>query len=573
MKPDNRNSALIRVVGLLVLALCFYTVFPAGAEDAKTLLNEVSKQLRQAEKDMFAGKTENAIAALDPIKEHLSKVKADEPNNPGLKSMEKKYEKLVKDLERRTGKDLGGGTLTAAGASTETALPSRPEVKAMPEKEAPDPLAVTNDTEAPPEPAGHPETARAPTSEGAAGLPHAARRPLDKARADIGRIDGYIYRLEDPTWNRDQAVGNMDQALRSARKNLDEAKALAAEKGLPSHPDLDQAEADLAEAEEKADQAKQAYEESKTAAAAQAEEVNADVQALLDEYNRVQPVFAKAPGVVIYYNDLKPVKALLADIEDFEGKDLENIRAKMDAFARKYGTTKDEIDKKADAMGYSGQNRASFPYRELAAGIENIQKTREAMAADLIRKATEMRDQTATGVHGFYRLEQYSRLKEWGREASKFDPDNPQVKDYNVGIEGWIEEDMKAFNAQIDKVAWPGHAPDAPDEVKNLASVAMKFLQQEEDKRAAQGKPSSKILAVAVKGPWRVFKTNILGEPIQYNLPILSAVQNEEEKGMNLARVYDSTLLTQEGRGVKMAPPFIGATVGNSYYMRPAAIK
>ena len=309
------------------------------------------------------------------------------------------------------------------------------------------------------------------------------------------------------------------------------------------------------------------------AAAAQAEEVNADVQALLDEYNRVRPVFDKAMGVVIYYNDLEPVKTLLADIENFEKNDLDGLKVKMDAFAQKYGSTRDDIDQKADAMGYSGQNRASFPYTELSAGIENVRKTREVMAADLIRKASEMRDQTATGVHGFYRLKQHAKLKEWGQTAAKFDPNNPQVKEYNAGIDAWIAEDMKAFNAEIDKVTWPGHGSNAPDDAKELASVAMKFLQEEEDKRAAQGKESSTVLAVAVKGPWRVFKKNILGEPIQYNLPILSAVQTEEEKAMNLARVYDSTLLTQEGRGVKMAPPFIGATVGNSYYIRPSKVK
>ena len=80
-------------------------------------------------------------------------------------------------------------------------------------------------------------------------------------------------------------------------------------------------------------------------------------------------------------------------------------------------------------------------------------------------------------------------------------------------------------------------------------------------------------MAVVVTGPWRVFKKNLLGEPIQYNLPILCAVDYESDKDLNVARVYDSTLLTEEYKGVKMAPPFLGATVGNSYYIRPSALK
>ena len=42
---------------------------------------------------------------------------------------------------------------------------------------------------------------------------------------------------------------------------------------------------------------------------------------------------------------------------------------------------------------------------------------------------------------------------------------------------------------------------------------------------------------------------------------------------MKFARVYNSMLLTEEYKGVKMAPPFLGATVGNSYYIRPSVLK
>jgi len=106
-----------------------------------------------------------------------------------------------------------------------------------------------------------------------------------------------------------------------------------------------------------------------------------------------------------------------------------------------------------------------------------------------------------------------------------------------------------------------------------LSKTAKEFLQKEEDKNKAQGKTYGKILAVSVTGPWRIFKKNILAEPIQYNLPVAVSVQIESEKSMNLVRVYLMTMLTQEMKGVKKAPPFIGATVGNSYYVRPSAVK
>jgi len=187
------------------------------AVDAKAILKQVVKELRQAEKDMFAGKTDKAISALEPIKGRLIELKAADPNNPGLKTAENKYKKLVKDLERRTGKDLGGGTLTAAGASTQTALPPKPDAKAMPEKAAPAPATgdaktVAKDVAAPA--TGAVETvaketaapAQAAKAAASTKLPNDAKRPLREATSQISRIDGNIERLNDPKsgFNKEQ---------------------------------------------------------------------------------------------------------------------------------------------------------------------------------------------------------------------------------------------------------------------------------------------------------------------------------------------------------------------------------
>ena len=365
----------------------------------------------------------------------------------------------------------------------------------------------------------------------------------------------------------------MDKSLTRARTKFDEAKALAAKKGVTSHPDFDKTAADLAAAEQKVAKAKQQYEATKTAAAASSKEVDADVKALLVEYNRVKPLFEKATGYVTHYNDLEPVKRLLSQIENFEKNDLNKINDAMKAFAQKYGSTREKIDQKAEAMGYSGQGRASFPYTALSEGIENVQKTRTVMADDLIRRASDMKDRTSKGISDFARPNQHKIIKAWGKLAAQFDQNNPRVKEFNSGLDSWIEEDMKALNAKIDKATWPGRADNAPGNADKLSDIAVKFLQKEENKRAQKNIEVGKVLAVAVTGPWRVFKKNLLGEPIQYNLPILCAVQYKSDKDLNVVRVYDSTLLTEEYKGVKMAPPFLGATVGNSYYMRPSSLK
>jgi hypothetical protein len=225
-------------------------------------------------------------------------------------------------------------------------------------------------------------------------------------------------------------------------------------------------------------------------------------------------------------------------------------------------------------MGYSDPYyRASFAYTEMTKGIENVKKTRTVMADDLIRRATDMKEQTSKGIHDFARVKQHKRIKEWGALAAKFDTENPRVKAFNGVLDAWIADDLKVLNAKIDKAKFPKQASDAPGNAKKLASVIKKFLQKEEDARMAEGKEAGRVLAVVITGPWRIFKKNILGEPIQYNLPIATAKQVENEKSLNLTRVYLGTMLTEEMKGVKKAPPFIGATVGNSYYIRPSAVK
>ncbi len=571
MNRKKSNWVLFTFMTVIALSLIFLMRQTTLAADAKALLKQVTQELRQAERDMFAGKTDKAIFALEPIKKGLIELKAADPNNPGLKTAENKYKKLVKDLERRTGKDLGGGTLTAAETSSQRKLPPKPEAKPMPEKSPP--ATATGDAKTTTVKTA--SSVQAAKDAAQAKLPHEARRPLSESTSQLGRVDGYIKRLDDPKsgFNKKQLVDNMDKSIAFARTKLDEAKALSAKKGVTSHPDFDKAEEDLAAAEQRVAEAKQRYKEAQVAAAASSKEVDADVKALLVEYKRVEPLFAKATGYVTHYNDLKPVKDLLSQIENFEKNDLNKINDAMKAFAQKYGSTREEIDRKAEAMGYSGQGRASFPYTSLSEGIENVQKTRTVMADDLIRRASDMKDRTQKGISDLARPKQYKIIKAWGKLAAQFDQDNSRVKEFNSGLDPWIEEDMKALNAKIDRATWPGKANNAPDNADKLSKIAVEFLQKEENKRAGRNIEVGKVLAVAVTGPWRVFKKNLLGEPIQYNLPILCAVEYKSDKDLNAVRVYDSTLLTEEYKGVKMAPPFLGATVGNSYYIRPSAIR
>jgi hypothetical protein len=557
MKPVRfRTSALtlalLLVAGLLLCSAVWTQALAATASD-------ISKEIRQAERDMFSGKTDKAIAALENIKTMILDLKAADPNNTSLASLESKYQKLVKDLERRTGKDLGGGTLTAASASTETTLPDKPASEVDSEDAAA--ATATPAAEAPAAPA--------------AKLPYEARRPMSQVDRLLNSLARNLENLADPEYggDKDQLVGNIEAKLPEIRTTLDEAKGFAAKKGVTSHPDFDSAEARLTEAEQAVAQAKGGYEEQKAAAAAMSEEIDADVATLKAEYDRVSSIFDAATGTVIYYNDLVPVEELIDKIEDFESNELAAITQAMEAFAAKYGSTREEIDGKADAMGYSGQYRASFPYTELSEGIENVEKTRVLMAEDLVAKAQERLARVQGGEgHDFVVVEQYATVKSWLNMAARYDAENPKVVAAQGGIDEQIAEGMASFNARIDGRTWPGHASNAPKDAKKLAQAALDWFKNSPDWGNRTTDPRHP-LAVAVTGPWSVQAKNILGEPIMYGLPVLFACQVDEDKELNVARVYSLTMRTAEERGVAMAPPFDHITVGNSYFIRPSAVK
>jgi hypothetical protein len=416
---------------LIALALLFTLgLNSAQAANVGALLKSINKELRSAQREMFGGKTEEAITRLGPIREMLEQAKQADPNNNRVKAFEKKYLKLLGDLERRTGKSLGAGTTTAK----------------------------------------------------------------------------------------------------------------------------------MSKAEPVADPAK-------------AKEVTDDVAGLMHIYQRVRPVLDKANGKAILYYDLKPVEELLAQLNEFQTKDLAAVNQALAGFAKKYGDTAAAIDAKADSLGYRGDYSASYPYTHLRDGIANVAKTRVVMADDLVRKARKMMRDDHHRLHAFARLNNRAKIKAWTAAARRFDQGNPRVKAFQKELEVWLKKDLAELNAKADKATWSPSVSGALSDAPQLAAACKAYLQKESDRDAAQGEEPRRIIAVSVIGPWRIYKKNLLGEPVQWGLPIQWAETRQSEKAMDLARVYRGLMLTQEYKGVSKAPPFVGAAVSGGYYIRPGKVE
>ena len=86
------------VVGLTMrLLLPDLIVVPktGHAQDVKALLNQFNKDIRQVQRDMFSGKDEKSIAALEGLQGLLKQIETLDPSHPQLKTSQNK---LIEDL-------------------------------------------------------------------------------------------------------------------------------------------------------------------------------------------------------------------------------------------------------------------------------------------------------------------------------------------------------------------------------------------------------------------------------------------------------------------------------------------
>lgn len=541
-KQIGRAVLVMALAVLFLMPAIALTIRDAEAGQAQDLLRQADKLMRQASRDMFSGKKDQAVTSALKARELIGQAETAEPSNPRVATAKKKLQKLIRDLERRTGQDLGGGSATArASASGATSLP---------------PTRATGSSDKP------------------AKLPYHARQAVSGLDNEFRMLERDISKIADPAYKHDkkQIIERVPKRFAIIREALAKGREEAKKKGMESHPLFDQIQARLAEDEKKFAAAQASHGQQSAAAAANEGEVNADVKALRELYDKVQPVFAKATGTVIYYNDMKPVQELLVVIQEFEKGPRAEVVAMLESFGKKYGQSAADIDKKTQAMGYSGQGRAGYAYEELAGGLKKVAKTRQVMAVDLHKRAQDTLARLTKGTHDFYKVKMSGEYKKWLALAAQFDTDNAQVKEALAKADQAVAGALKEFLAQVDGRKWSGHSDKAPSNVDELAKAAMAWFSGHQG-WGKHPKDPRRPLAVAVIGPWSIQKKNIKGETIMYGLPVLVAVQVDSEKDGNLARVYSLTLRTNEARGVKMAPPFNHATVGNSYYIRPGAVK
>ncbi len=100
----NMSTTLITI---LFTCLCITLCVPSllMAQDVKQLAKEAGNEIRQSQRMMFNGKLDEAAQHVHNAAELLEQIQAADPDFAQLKTLQNKYNKQKKDLDRRLPKE------------------------------------------------------------------------------------------------------------------------------------------------------------------------------------------------------------------------------------------------------------------------------------------------------------------------------------------------------------------------------------------------------------------------------------------------------------------------------------
>jgi hypothetical protein len=301
------------------------------------------------------------------------------------------------------------------------------------------------------------------------------------------------------------------------------------------------------------------------------DEAEIDATQIMELYDKYINKFNGIYGnTVIYSPSIEEAENGLKNIEEAEKEALPAIQPMLAIFAEKYGTTGMEISDKLFKLGLKDLQDAGSRYDSLYKAVENVIKSRKATAEFLAQQVNE----TITGINFFVpeiRVKKLEEAKELLIIANKFDSNNNDINKMLANIDQQITNMADKIEKDIDKKVWEGHIKDfaGPGKIDELTKTAIEYFKNDKE-WGKNEKTKTEILAVAIRGQWKIAETNIFGQVIQWRLPIHLAITTDKLREKNIAKVYELSPVTKIGSPGKTPkePPFEGFWVGNSWMMR-----
>jgi len=620
-KTFHKNLRII-ILGLFVTGLLLSMSLPAMAQDANALAKEANKALRDSQRMMFNRKFEESQQLLDKAAELIEKIKAIDPNFKQLKSLEGKYEKQKKDLEKRLPKEpqkktdkakpgkkpndaakeldifakdankaLGDSQrmmfnrkfeesqqlLDKAAESIEKIKafdPNASQLKSLESKYTKQKRDLEKRLPKAEKPAPDASHETAPTgAEKLDKLPKNIIRTfedIDNILQEVEQLFGSIT-MESSDWE----ITNLGNQINAANSQIERLLKYESDKISTDHPEIQSRQEKIDKFQGKFDEFKASYAATKEQATQEKtvllQEAQADGEQLLTLYEQHSSKFEGIYGATLVYgSDVEEVKAQLAKIESLEKEVLPVLQPVLAKTAEKYGTTSMDINNTLHELGMPSSEQFGTEFERLYESVGNVVKSRKATAESIASEGKKWISDFDFLVSDI-RVKKLQEVKTLLQAGQKFDPNNQDINRMLAMIDDKIAEVAENIEKDIDAKTWSGHIDNfaGPGEPKALAQAALEYFRN----HSGWGNNPDKhveVLAVAVRGQWDVAETNIFGQVIQWRLPIHLAITDEKLKPKNVARVYELSVLTVQGvpDEVKKAPPFNGYWVGNSWMMR-----
>lgn len=187
--------AIMVAVSLLAAGNAF-----AGADD---LAKQADKTIRDAERKMFSGDNAEADRLLKEAAALIDQGKAEDPNNSRIMSVDKKFDRVRKAVDKKL-----GNSGTASSSSSGPALPAKPQSKVLPSGSSASGSTVKTAAEA--------------------ALPGGVKKRLRDITRSLDQAERYV----------DRDAGNAAYKLKEAAELFDEIGTMYKGQFDPAHPDF-----------------------------------------------------------------------------------------------------------------------------------------------------------------------------------------------------------------------------------------------------------------------------------------------------------------------------------------------
>ena len=530
-------KSLLNKLNFLAIAavLAAYFLIPNAQvwaqDDPTTMAKETNKELRDSKRMMFSRKFEESKTHLDKAAKLIQKIKTADPAFQQLKGLESKYAKQKKDLEKRLPKTNTPGTTTT------------------PKKTSPAGKSSSDE------------------------LPAAIKRRLAGIDRSLQNFDRYFNSI---TAESEQVeVDEAGKQLNAAKKEMDQLLKYYGDKIAPGHPELKSRKARIASSEKKYTDFESSYKGAKEKAAqgkaAQLKEAQAIGEKMNALYSRHSSKFEGIYGATMVYDfNIEKAKKELKKIEMIEKDVLPVAQPVLKSIVEKYGDSAMTVNNNLHKLGMPSHEQFGNDFDRLYESVNNVSKSRKATAASIAsRSKNQLSSIDSLGAD--YRVKRLQDTKAMLQIGHKFDPGNGGINQMLSAIDEKIHAVAGKIEKDIDSKNWKGHIKNfaGPGDPKMLAKTALQYFKNSKQ-WGKNPKVKVEILKVSVRGQWKMAETNILGQVIQWRLPIHLAITNQKLKSKGIARVYELSILSVEGAPgkVKKAPPFDGYWVGNNWMIR-----